>query len=311
MVDGKRVYSETYDTPEIAREARERFVTVAGTAAASLSLEQGMQRVRDRNAVNRRSPATVRAYDERFRILAAHFGPTRMLVSIDQADCRVYLAARDVSASTVIGELRILGRIYSVCGLESPVRGMELPRKRKPESSVMHLADYLRWRDAMLNWAPRSWDTVSKHFKRDLLIPQIAFGLGLRRSEMARMMVKHLDAGRKTVRIIGKNDNRDMPVSTHLAAELVEWVGGRSRGSLLHTTPKNIEETFVRWNRRLGTKWYPHSLRHGFGTTLAENGAGIRTIMSLMGHTTPEMALRYVHSTDRVLRSAVENLLEH
>jgi len=43
----------------------------------------------------------------------------------------------------------------------------------------------------------------------------------------------------------------------------------------------------------------PHRFRHTVGTQLAERGAKLRTIMNMLGHTTPQMTMRYAQISDR------------
>lgn len=51
-----------------------------------------------------------------------------------------------------------------------------------------------------------------------------------------------------------------------------------------------------------------HSLRHTFGTELANRGASIQTIRELMGHKSIETTLRYLHTTRDAKRAAVGSL---
>lgn len=51
-----------------------------------------------------------------------------------------------------------------------------------------------------------------------------------------------------------------------------------------------------------------HSLRHTFGTELANSGASIQTIRELMGHKSIETTMRYLHTTRDQKRSAIAGL---
>ncbi len=51
-----------------------------------------------------------------------------------------------------------------------------------------------------------------------------------------------------------------------------------------------------------------HDLRHTFGTILAENGNDPKTIMELMGHSSVEMVMVYVHTSETKKRDAIEGL---
>lgn len=51
-----------------------------------------------------------------------------------------------------------------------------------------------------------------------------------------------------------------------------------------------------------------HSLRHTFASQLAQNGESVQTLMELMGHKTPLMALRYAHLIEDHKREAVNRI---
>jgi integrase len=51
-----------------------------------------------------------------------------------------------------------------------------------------------------------------------------------------------------------------------------------------------------------------HDLRHTFGSRLGANGTDLKSIMEIMGHVTPKVALRYQHPTHDHKRAAVRSL---
>lgn len=53
----------------------------------------------------------------------------------------------------------------------------------------------------------------------------------------------------------------------------------------------------------------PHQLRHCYATALANSGMSIQGLMALLGHTTPEMILRYATLASPTLRAAYDTAM--
>ena len=51
-----------------------------------------------------------------------------------------------------------------------------------------------------------------------------------------------------------------------------------------------------------------HDLRHTFGSRLGMNGTDLKTIMEIMGHKTPRMAMRYQHPSPEHKLTAARSL---
>lgn len=84
-------------------------------------------------------------------------------------------------------------------------------------------------------------------------------------------------------------------------ALFVPFSGGRNgkRGKRLSTN--FFQEKIAEYRRRLGIQvpTSAHSLRHGFATYLAENGAPAAAIQVLLGHESLSTTTKYVHASDK------------
>jgi site-specific recombinase XerD len=72
-------------------------------------------------------------------------------------------------------------------------------------------------------------------------------------------------------------------------------------GTGYRLSTNRIQEKIAEYKRRLGilVPTSAHSLRHGFATYLAENGASAVAIQVLLGHESLNTTTRYVHGSDK------------
>lgn len=155
--------------------------------------------------------------------------------------------------------------------------------------------------------------------RRDRLILESFYTLGLRRREAHRLDLGDLNFSQKTVRVVGKRQReRILPLSDRLCRlfgaylkdsrpylrpfpdEQALWVSPHNGTRLCYTHLRNIV-----WqsSQRLGLgKIYPHVLRHAAATHMLEAGAGLEHIQSFLGHTLPGSTERYVQVSDEELK---------
>jgi len=80
---------------------------------------------------------------------------------------------------------------------------------------------------------------------------------------------------------------------------------GASGGENLRLTPRSIQRIIKKYAVAagiVGKKITPHSLRHSFATDLLRNGADIRSVQALLGHSSVTTTQIYTHVTDKQLR---------
>lgn len=84
-------------------------------------------------------------------------------------------------------------------------------------------------------------------------------------------------------------------------AVFIPYRGGRDGSVGDRISPNYLQGKIAEYRRRLGivVPTSAHSLRHGFATYLAENGANPAAIQVLLGHESLQTTTRYVHASDR------------
>lgn len=158
----------------------------------------------------------------------------------------------------------------------------------------------------------------------------LAYGAGLRASEVVSLKISDIDREREVIRIEqgkGRKDRYAMVSESLLALLRAWWRAGREQGVMLPggwlfpgRNPVNPLTT-----RQLGRAFHDarkasgidkpvslHTLRHCFATHLLERQVDIRVIQVLMGHNKVETTARYSQvagTTLRAVKSPFEQLI--
>ena len=163
---------------------------------------------------------------------------------------------------------------------------------------------------------------------RDKAMLELLYATGLRVSELIGLQTSQISLQQGVIRVIGKgNKERLVPVG-EVALDWVTKYYQESRTKLLSKHLSNqshtsqCSEMFV--TRRGGAMtrqafWYlikryaliagiatdhlsPHTLRHAFATHLLNNGADLRVVQMLLGHSDISTTQIYTHVADQRLR---------
>jgi len=155
---------------------------------------------------------------------------------------------------------------------------------------------------------------------RDLVIVEMLYCLGLRRSELCGIQVADVDFYNRVIRIKGKGSKvRYVPLIESLAGLLKRYFSEREQvlGGLVKINyfliakeGTKVDEIFVYrvinlYFSKATTKEKnsPHMLRHAFATHLLENGADINSIKELMGHQSLASTEVYAHVNLKELKN--------
>lgn len=136
------------------------------------------------------------------------------------------------------------------------------------------------------------------HAERDLLIFELLYGCGLRVSELAGLNLEDIDRTERWIRVLGKGrKERQVPYGSKAAAALEKYTAVRApaaaaeRALLLNHRGRRLSDRgargIVKFYARMisgDASLHPHSLRHAFATHLLSDGADLRSIQELLGH---------------------------
>jgi integrase/recombinase XerD len=265
---------------------------------------------------------TVRSYERDLRkyvnFVAGH-GPG----SVSQADVLAFLGRLSEQGMSTPSMARNLAAIrgfhkYLITdGLarEDPTVNIENPRgwKRLPktlsEKEVESLLDQP--------------DVATPLGLRDKAMLEILYATGLRVSELVGLKLQDINLERGYLTVMGKGSKeRAVPLGDAAAAALREYLD-RSRPFLLNG--RDSEALFISSKRRQITRqmfWErikvlaakagiarsisPHTLRHSFATHLLDNGADLRAVQAMLGHSDISTTQIYTHVSRERLRQIHE-----
>lgn len=156
---------------------------------------------------------------------------------------------------------------------------------------------------------------------RDRAILELFFSTGLRVSELCSLDQDSLDLSRDEFSIRGKGEKVRLVFLSDKAKKTIReyldkrkdmnealFIGlsdinksGDNEGRL---TPRSIERIIKKYAIKAGItkKVTPHTLRHSFATDLLQNGADIRSVQMMLGHSSVSTTQIYTHVTDKQLR---------
>ena len=162
---------------------------------------------------------------------------------------------------------------------------------------------------------------------RDKAMLQTLFSTGLRVSELCALNRDKIDTTRGELAVRGKGSKvRVVFLSDSAKSELDSYLEKRidvdpalfiriskkssfNKQDDLRLTPRSIQRIVKKHATAagiIGKDVSPHKLRHSFATDLLQNGADIRSVQALLGHSSVTTTQIYTHVTDKGLREVHE-----
>lgn len=162
---------------------------------------------------------------------------------------------------------------------------------------------------------------------RDRAILELLFSSGLRVSELVGLDRDHINLKRREFMVRGKGQkDRPIFISSEAATWLeryivkredntrplfVRYAGNKSvdlTGNFHRLTARSVQRLVAHYALMAGITKHvsPHTLRHSFATDLLMNGADLRSVQAMLGHSNISTTQIYTHVTDPHLKSIHE-----
>ena len=199
---------------------------------------------------------------------------------------------------------------------------INLPKVQKKQVSFLLTEEVARILDTV--------DPTDQNGLRDRAILELLFSGGLRVSELCNLDRDRVNLDRREFTIRGKG-NKDRPIFINQsAADAIEKylisrednlrplflnnsrnvhkdlsdADGIDASESRRLTPRSVQRIVNKYSRLAGITKHvtPHTMRHSFATDLLMNGADLRSVQSMLGHSNIATTQIYTHVTDPHLK---------
>ena len=196
---------------------------------------------------------------------------------------------------------------------------IELPKTHRKQVTFLHYDEVVRLLEEI--------DTHEESGLRDRAIMELLFSSGLRVSELVNLNRDHINTKRREFTVRGKGQ-KDRPV--YISESAADWVEqylaarqdtlaplfisysknveANTSGDYRRLTARSIQRMVSKYARLAGITKHvsPHTMRHSFATDLLMNGADLRSVQSMLGHSNIATTQIYTHVTDAHLKDVYE-----
>lgn len=268
------------------------------------------------------SANTRQAYERDLRLFCKTLGfkNSDALVNVSREQITGYmtqLKEKGLAAATIARKLAAIKAFYRFMTaegymdtnpaevVEAGTKGIKLPRVLSEDEVVR-----------LLNQP----DITTSEGFRDRTMLEVLYATGMRVSELINLTLERVDLNMKYIIAFGKGSKERIVPLGSVAAEFLQQYLEKVRPKLTHAG-RNTNIVFLAFGgheltrqrfwqiiRAYGRKaninkaLTPHILRHSFATHLLDNGADMRSVQELLGHSDISTTQIYTHLTNKRLR---------
>ncbi len=269
----------------------------------------------------RYSDLTVKAYQKDLEQFYGFAGADLNQIILDERKIKNWIAhliSENVSTRSINRKLSSLKSFYRFLLKQGLIEKSPMDKVINPKMSK-NLPVFIPQKD-LEGLVPLMEETTDFRDFRDLLIVEILYATGMRRSELIGVKLDDIDFASQMIRVTGKGKKeRLIPVDSQLLQHIERYESLKRK----FFASKDYDKDYLIVTNR-GAKAYPefinrsvhrvlvgltslekvspHVLRHSFATHLLNNGADINAIKELLGHESLAATEVYTHNTFEKLK---------
>lgn len=154
---------------------------------------------------------------------------------------------------------------------------------------------------------------------RDHLIIELLYSTGIRVSELVNIKIKDINFINKTIKIKGKGSKERIVLYGKICANIINDYLNKSRNNIKNSsnneylilnlkgnklTDRSVRNIINKYMQKTSIQKQisPHTLRHTFATHLLDNGADLKAVQELLGHSDLGTTQIYTHISNERLR---------
>ena len=259
---------------------------------------------------------TILSYDNDLKKIESYYSK-KDLLKLNVNDLMKYInVLSDLAPSTVSHNISTLKSFYSYFVKTGKISINPTDALKSPKLGT-HLPTYLTEEEINLLLDIKVEDAFSA---RNKALLELMYGTGLRISEVINLEFKNIDVEECIVRVMGKGSKeRIVPINDYALNALNDYLENY-RPSMIKTDINNY--LFLNNHGKQMTRQgvfkiikkecllkgikkdvSPHTLRHTFATHLLQNGADLRIIQELLGHSDISTTQIYTHLSNDELHN--------
>lgn len=246
---------------------------------------------------------------------------------IDENDIKKYLEyltkekeskstiARNISALRTYYKFLIIDKVIT----KNPMENIELPKLDKKLPNTLDEEDIEQLLDIKL---------IDSYSYRNKAMLELMYATGLRVSELINLKIHDVDIDMALLKTMGKGSKeRVIPIGDYALYYLKEYLT-KYRNSMLKKEYNDFlflnnhgkqmtRQGFFKMLKKLALEnnihkdFSPHTIRHSFATHLLNNGADLRSIQELLGHSDITTTQIYTHVSNKQLRENYDDFHPH